>query len=106
MKRLLPILVVMAMMMVAGAVGFAIADSHGDLFYACERNGKVVGKVMVNDQPTCRRGATLVSWNSEGPAGPPGGAVQTVIRQSDDSHHYFIDDVTVEVYATAGPTRS
>ena len=63
------------MLLVGVMAGAAIADNGGDVFYACEKDGNIVsGSVMVNEEPTCKGGKTLVSWSSDGPQGPVGPA--------------------------------
>ena len=52
----------------------AIAQSGGDAFFACAKsNGEVKSStIRQNSTPTCATGETVVSWNAEGPEGPPG----------------------------------
>jgi hypothetical protein len=71
----IPLGIVLVVVLVAGLLtGAAIADSH-DVFYACEKRGNIIsGTVMFGQQPECRNGASLVSWNQSGIPGPTGPA--------------------------------
>ena len=56
--------------------GLAFANGQGDVFTACLTPGGGLKNVAVGDSPTapCRGNSTEVSWNAQGPPGPPGNA--------------------------------
>ena len=58
------------MLSVAVAGGFALASSGGGAISACA--SRRTGTLRI--ATTCRRGERAVSWNQQGPTGPPGSA--------------------------------
>ena len=59
------------------AFGVTQASAGGPAvtYYACLKSGKLTQ--VGTSSPTCRSGATSISWNSQGPEGPVGPGSQT-----------------------------
>lgn len=60
---------------VAFGVTQASAGGPAVTYYACLKAGKLTQ--VGTSSPTCRSGATSISWNSQGPEGPVGPGTQT-----------------------------
>lgn len=78
MNNRLQLAIAIVAVLMAGAVGLAVAQSGGsgeDTFYACAKpNGKVrPATIRVNVEPTCKTNQTLVSWNSSDGVAAGGG---------------------------------
>ena len=63
----------------AAALAFGVTQASAGgpavTYYACLKSGKLTQ--VGTSAPTCRSGATSISWNSQGPEGPVGPGTQT-----------------------------
>ena len=61
---------VAAISVATSAVIVAGASGPATTYYACLKAGRLTE--VGTTSPTCKKGASVISWNSQGPAGPPG----------------------------------
>ena len=93
---------------VSRVVGGVAIAGDGDVFYACERGGNV-SSIRLNQEPNCKRGATVVSWadgvdgqpSETGPPGPAAGISVQYVNVSEPLPPISPEGFPVEVAVSA-----
>ena len=87
MKKLHVIVAAVAFLAVAAGVGYASIPSSSGTISACRDNKGVLRVIDAEAGQTCANNQQLLTWNQQGPAGPPGPAgisgYETVIASAD-----------------------
>jgi hypothetical protein len=77
-RRLLAVVATTGVIVSGGTVAVMAATASDDVIHACVSRGLLglgTGNVRIVDEPDdCRRTEDPLSWNRQGPAGPPGAA--------------------------------